>query len=125
MKNLLIVIPVYNEENNIDILINDWIDVLKENEMDLLLIDDGSNDRSREIIKNFQKIKNNILLIEKSNTGHGDTIIVGYNFAVEKSYNYVFQVDSDNQFNASDFKISPVSTLINLASILKAPNISK
>ena len=105
MKNLLIVIPVYNEERNIEILINDWIGVLKENEMDLLLIDDGSKDRSCEIIKNFKKDKKNILLIEKANSGHGDSIIVGYNFAVEQSYNHIFQVDSDNQFSASDFNL--------------------
>ena len=105
MKKLLIVVPVYNEEKDLNFFINNWANLLPENKMDLLFIDDGSKDNSVNIIKTYKKKIKNILLIEKINSGHGDTITKGYEFAIQNSYEYVFQVDSDNQFRSSDFKL--------------------
>lgn len=105
MKDLIIVIPVYNEEENIDVLIKDWINVLPKSSMDLLFLDDDSQDKSKEIINNYQKYHENILLINKKNSGHGHTILQGYKYAIENRYKLVMQIDSDNQFSSADFNL--------------------
>ena len=43
------------------------------------------------------------IVLNKNNGGHGDSVLFGYKYAVKKNYKFIFQVDSDNQFNSSDF----------------------
>ena len=45
----------------------------------------------------------NLHIINKKNEGHGPTILHGYFYAIKKNYNFIFQVDSDNQFSKEDF----------------------
>ena len=103
MKQLVIVIPVYNEIKNLDILIGEWAHILPKNQFDFLFVNDGSFDESRILIEKYQSIYSNIILLNKENSGHGHTILKGYEYAIEKKYKYVFQIDSDNQFSKCDF----------------------
>lgn len=102
MKKLAIIIPVYNEEDNIKKILNDWGNILNNKEFDIIIVNDGSTDNTSFILN--QKKKSNIKILNKINSGHGDFVITGYRYALVNNYKFIFQVDSDNQFSAKDFK---------------------
>tara|TARA_B100001027_G_C16260133_1_gene328975 strand:+ start:417 stop:1121 length:705 start_codon:yes stop_codon:yes gene_type:complete len=104
MKKLAIIIPVFNEEENISKVLNDWNKILSKKIFDIIVINDGSKDKTRFILNKIKKKNSNIKIINKLNGGHGESIYLGYKYAVKKKYKFIFQVDSDDQFSASDFK---------------------
>ena len=104
MKKLAIIIPVFNEEENISKVLNDWNKILSKKIFDIIVINDGSKDKTRFILNKIKKKNSNIKIINKLNGGHGESIYLGYKHAVNKKYKFIFQVDSDDQFSASDFK---------------------
>ena len=104
MKTLAIVIPVYNEEENIKKVIVDWSKILSTRLFDIIVVNDGSKDKTKLILNKIKKKIRNLKVINKPNGGHGETIYLGYKYAVEKKYKFIFQVDSDDQFSAKDFK---------------------
>ena len=96
-RKILIILPTLNEENNILILYKK-IKSLKIS-LDLLFIDDGSNDKTIEIIKKIAKKKNSkirIFLKKRSKRfGIGKAHKDGLNFAYKKKYNFAITMDSD------------------------------
>jgi dolichol-phosphate mannosyltransferase len=104
MKQLAIIIPVYNEEENIEKVINDWSKILEKKKFDIIVINDGSKDKTKLILDKIKKKSSNIKVINKLNGGHGESIYLGYKYATKKKYKFIFQVDSDDQFSATDFK---------------------
>ena len=104
MKQLAIIIPVYNEEENIEKVINDWRKILEKKKFDIIVINDGSKDKTKLILDKIKKKSSNIKVINKLNGGHGESIYLGYKYATKKKYKFIFQVDSVDQFSASDFK---------------------
>lgn len=98
-----IVIPFYNEKENLIFFIKEWERFLtnKKNirkNLFFFFFDDGSNDlSSKAISKNIKKIKHRI--IKKKNSGHGDTCRYGYKYIIKKfkKFEYILQIDSDNQ----------------------------
>tara|TARA_B110000967_G_scaffold138726_1_gene141672 strand:- start:8458 stop:9168 length:711 start_codon:yes stop_codon:yes gene_type:complete len=100
--DLILVMPVYNEEKIIKKVIETWLKTLNNIKFKIILINDGSSDDTKKIINSIRS--NKILLLNKKNSGHGPTIVHGYKSALRFKPNFIFQVDSDNQFFASDFK---------------------
>ncbi len=107
MDKLYIVIPAYNEEQNIEQVINDWYPIVEKYNGDgqsrLVVIDDGSKDATYEIMKNLAKEKPLFLPLTKSNSGHGATVLYGYQYALDNGADYIFQTDSDGQTLPSEF----------------------
>lgn len=105
MDKLYIVIPAYNEEENIGQVIRDWYPVVKKvgNESRLLIIDDGSKDATYEVSKNLAKEFEQLEVLTKPNGGHGATVLYGYRHAIRQGADYVFQTDSDGQTLPSEF----------------------
>ncbi len=103
-KELAVVIPVYNEEEAIKKVIDDWKKILPIKFFDLIIVNDGSTDNTKSILLDCKKKIKNLVVINKINEGHGKAVCDGYDFAIKKKYKYIFQTDSDNQFFASDFK---------------------
>lgn len=99
--NLVIVIPVYNEEQVINKVIHDWLKIIKNLKAKLLIINDGSKDRTLKILKRIKSKK--IIVKSQKNTGHGEALMNGYKFAIEHKPDYIFQVDSDDQFSTKNF----------------------
>lgn len=100
---LSIVIPVYNESQNIEIVLQDWDKELKKLEVDycFIIINDGSKDNSIEVIKSLDY---NIFLLNKHNSGHGRSIRLGYDFAVNHiKSDFILQIDSDGQCDPKYF----------------------
>ncbi len=105
MDKLYIVIPAYNEQENIRDVINQWYPIIDklQNDSKLLVIDDGSKDDTLRIIKDESKIKVHLIPISKTNSGHGATILFGYKYAIDKGADYIFQTDADGQTLSEEF----------------------
>lgn len=107
MDILYIVIPAYNEQENIGNVIEDWYPVVEKHHADgrsrLVIIDDGSKDDTYEIVKNMAKDRPMLEGITKTNSGHGGTVLYGYHYAVQHGADYVFQTDSDGQTLSGEF----------------------
>ena len=99
---LVIIMPTFNEEKIIKKVVKDWLTVTKKINCKILIVNDGSTDKT---LKNLKKIKNKRdKKINQKNLGHGPSVLKGYNYALRMNTDYIFQVDTDNQFFASDFK---------------------
>lgn len=103
--NVYIVIPAYNEEENIKNVIEEWYEIVEKigNSSKLVVIDDGSKDNTLEIMKECAKDKPNFIVKTKENSGHGPTLLYGYNYAIENGAKYIFQTDSDGQTTSKEF----------------------
>jgi glycosyltransferase involved in cell wall biosynthesis len=105
-EKLYIVIPAYNEEANIETVIKDWHPVVAKigNGSKLVIIDDGSKDRTYSIMQNLKETYPSLEPITKPNGGHGATVLYGYRYAVDQGAEYVFQTDSDGQTLPGEFE---------------------
>ena len=103
LKDVAVVIPVFNEEKLIGECINEWLNVLDSVNLnyEILIIDDGSSDATISIVERYGD-NQNIQIIIKQNEGHGPTILAGYKRAVGIA-EWVFQADSDNEINPNQF----------------------
>jgi glycosyltransferase involved in cell wall biosynthesis len=89
-KDLLIIIPAYNEEANIDAL----LDKLGEQQLgDVLVMNDHSSDRTNLLVKK----RGEALVTHIYNLGYGGGLRLGYKYAIRRGYQYVIQMDADGQ----------------------------
>lgn len=107
MKELAIIMPVYNEYDNVRALTCEWLWALKDASAnaDIILFNDGSTDKTGELLTELSSNNSSIVVINKNNSGHGDTVIQACKYAVENRYEYIFMTDSDRQTDPKDFKI--------------------
>ena len=105
MDKLYIVIPAYNEEENIEAVAHEWHDIVvgTGEQGRLVIIDDGSKDNTFKKLQELQKELPQLDAITKPNGGHGATVLYGYRYALDKGADYVFQTDSDGQTLPSEF----------------------
>ena len=106
MDNLYIVIPAYNERENIRKVIADWYPIVcsKGEGSRLLVIDDGSRDDTWKVLKDEAQKREKLIVKHKSNSGHGPTILAGYKQALAEGADFVFQTDSDGQTDPKEFE---------------------
>jgi len=100
---LAVVIPVFNEEHNIDALIGDWRPIFEKTGQPfrIILVDDGSRDQSLTILNAMQEKDPALYVHSQPNAGHGPAILKGYSMAVDAEW--IFQVDSDHQLETTAF----------------------
>ncbi len=105
MEKLYIVIPAYNEEENIESVVADWYPIVEKigGESRLVIIDDGSRDSTYKKMQELAKTKPLFTPVTKQNEGHGATVLYGYQYALKAGANYVFQTDSDGQTLPAEF----------------------
>lgn len=109
MDHLTIVMPVYNEKEIIASVIDDWLHMLRSNniDFDILVLDDGSTDGSREVLDVVADANLEVNVIHKANSGHGPTILSAYKMVCkrkDKEGDWIFQIDSDNELPATGFE---------------------
>lgn len=92
-KDLLVVIPAYNEEGRIGKLLAGLREAGTEAFADILVIDDGSKDRTRQ----EAEAVGCLCLSGIYNQGYGTALQMGYQYALRKGYSYVVQMDADGQ----------------------------
>lgn len=108
-ENLYVVIPAYNEEENIISVVEEWHEKLvklpsRGGGVKLLIVDDGSKDSTYKILKELSLTRKLLIPITKKNGGHGSAVLEGYRYAIENGADYIFQTDSDGQTLASEFE---------------------
>ncbi len=91
----LVIIPTYNEKNNILKVLNAVLELEVEG-LDILVIDDNSPDGTAEVVKVFMKNHQSVKLIEREGKmGLGTAYITGFKYAIEQKYDYIFEMDAD------------------------------
>ncbi len=108
MDKLYIVMPAYNEAENIEETINQWYPIVEqinsdENECFLVIADDGSKDDTYTKMCNLKAEKAFFTPLTKANSGHGATVMFLYEYAIERGADFVFQTDSDGQTLPDEF----------------------
>lgn len=108
MDKLYIVVPAYNESENIKSLVDSWYPIIERHnggrESRLVIINDGSGDDTYEILQKLAKARPLLKPLTKSNGGHGQTVLYGYRYAIENKADYIFQTDSDGQTDPKEFE---------------------
>lgn len=102
MKESIVIIPTYNEIENIEAIIRTVISLPIL--FDILIVDDGSPDGTGLKVKELQEeFVGRILLSErKGKLGLGTAYIHGFKIALEKGYEYIFEMDADFSHNPND-----------------------
>jgi len=102
---LRLIIPVYNEEEAIKVVINDWINKFEELQIDykIYAYNDGSKDQTLKILRDLESNNDRLVAIDKPNSGHGPTILKGYKENLDADW--LFQIDSDNELRTESFHL--------------------
>lgn len=103
--SLYIVIPAYNEEMNIGKTVEEWHEIAVRTGRDsrLVVVNDGSRDRTGEVLEQCARRLPQLIPLYKENGGHGAAVLFGYRYAVEHGADYIFQTDSDGQTVPEEF----------------------
>ena len=105
---LFIVIPAYNESENIEQVVNDWYPIVETINCDaksrLVIVNDGSKDNTFGILEKLKKNRPLLTPIDKPNEGHGPTVLFAYRYAIDCDADFIFQTDSDGQTNPEEFQ---------------------
>ncbi len=105
--DLLVVMPVFNEEASIGTVVDQWFRELDSavGTFTLLVVDDGSSDSTSAKLAGLKELLGERLeTIHRENRGHGQTCMQGYRIAVERNIPFVFQIDSDGQCDPAYFR---------------------
>jgi len=102
MSDSLIIIPTYNEKENIEKIIRKIFSLKKE--FHILIIDDGSADGTAVIVKTLQEEFSNRLHIQEreKKLGLGTAYIHGFKWALNNNYKFIFEMDADFSHNPND-----------------------
>ena len=100
----IIIIPTYNESENIELIINKIINIDESN--DVLVVDDNSPDGTFEIVEKQKNIHNNRVFIIKRDkkSGLGSAYKAGFKWALENNYSYIFEMDADMSHDPNEIK---------------------
>lgn len=100
-KELLIIIPAYNEEGNIEKL----LDKLEQPQIaeiaDVLVMNDASSDSTNWIVK----ARGHALVTHVFNLGYGSGLQLGYKYAIRRDYKYLIQMDADGQHDVCNIPV--------------------
>ncbi len=101
MSNTVVIIPTYNEKENIEAIIRTVFSQKKQ--FDILVVDDSSPDGTAEIVENLQQEFSNLFIeIRKEKTGLGTAYIHGFKWALNNNYEYIIEMDADFSHNPAD-----------------------
>ena len=97
----IVIIPTFKERENIEAIVKSISSL--PTVFDILIIDDNSPDGTADIVKNLQKSFLNLNLVERpGKMGLGTAYIVGFKWALERGYNYIYEMDADFSHDPRD-----------------------
>lgn len=101
MKERIVIIPTYNEIENIDQILTAVFNLPMP--FDVLIVDDNSPDGTGKRVKEFQQQHTGLHLLErKQKNGLGTAYIDGFKWCLQQGYNYIFEMDADFSHNPND-----------------------
>lgn len=102
MMSKLIIIPTFNEKENIEKIILKVFSL--DIDFDILIVDDGSPDGTADIVKKIQKsYSKNLHIVERTGKlGLGTAYIYGFKWALKNNYDYIFEMDADFSHDPDD-----------------------
>mgnify|MGYP002701029256 CR=1 FL=1 len=102
MSNALVVIPTYNEIENMELLLREIISL--QQDFDVLVVDDNSPDGTSDVVeKLIEEYPNTLFLLKRtSKLGLGTAYIAGFKWALERPYDFIFEMDADFSHNPKD-----------------------
>ncbi len=100
----LVIIPTYNEKENIENIITAVIDL--QEDFHILIVDDSSPDGTADIVRKLQIVNPHHLhlTVRKDKDGLGKAYLHGFRWALENGYDYIFEMDADFSHNPTDLK---------------------
>ena len=101
MSNTLVIIPTYNEKENIEAIVRAVFS--QEKQFDILVVDDSSPDGTGDIVTHLQQEFSNLFIeVRKEKSGLGTAYIHGFKWAISKNYDYIIEMDADFSHNPDD-----------------------
>lgn len=102
MRENIVIIPTYNEKENIDSIIRCVLNLSIE--FSILIVDDGSPDGTADIVKQLMKeFPERVFILERSGKlGLGTAYIAGFKWCLKNSYTYIYEMDADFSHNPND-----------------------
>lgn len=106
MSNALVIIPTYNEKENITMMIDTVFALPKD--FDILVVDDGSPDGTAELVKNLQSNYNTPgetrlhLMRRQGKQGLGTAYIAGFKYGLQNGYDFLMEMDADFSHDPKD-----------------------
>lgn len=113
MKNIVIVLPTYNEAENCELFLREVTEAVQNSEhakegtylFKFLVVDDYSPDGTGDIVRRLQNEMPNLYLVQKQKEGLGKAYIAGFKYAMsELGADYVIEMDSDFSHNPKDIR---------------------
>ena len=104
MRDVLIIIPTYNEIENIENIIISTINLYPT--INILIVDDNSPDLTSKKVEDLKpKFKDQLFLMKRlKKEGLGTAYVAGFKWALKNKFNYVFEMDADFSHNPKDIK---------------------
>jgi len=99
-NKIAILIPAYNEGKSIKKTINNCL----KYGLDIIIVNDGSTDNTKEVLKEFENKKNIIIINHDINKGKGEALKTGFNYIVNNNYLGVITIDADGQHDANEIQ---------------------
>ena len=114
MSKALVIIPTYNELDNISIVLDHVLSL--SNSFDILVVDDNSPDGTSNVVHDYiNKFKDRVFLLSRnSKEGLGKAYTEGFLWGLEKNYNFIFEMDADLSHDPND--------LVRMLQVLEMPN---
>jgi glycosyltransferase involved in cell wall biosynthesis len=105
-ERLYVVMPIYNEQASIGGVVAEWKACLDKVAPDhrILILNDGSKDKTADVLAELAAKTPGLEVINKPNSGHGRTCIMGYGEAIGRGARWIFQIDSDGQCDPKYFE---------------------
>ena len=97
LNKFAFLVPFYNHPQNIKALIA----ALKTYELPVIVVDDGSDEASKQILAELERTEGILLLTRAQNGGKGIAMKDGFKFALERGFSHVLQIDADFQHDAA------------------------
>jgi dolichol-phosphate mannosyltransferase len=115
INHLWVVMPVYNEEEAVASVIEEWQKALALSGVTytFCILNDGSKDGTLTILERYAQQYPNIKIVNKVNSGHGQTCVKGYQMGLENGADWIFQIDSDGQCDPHYFSQFLTATTTN------------
>ncbi|NJK90824.1 MAG: glycosyltransferase family 2 protein [Blastochloris sp.] len=106
MAELMIVLPVYNEQASVRKVVLEWFQEIENwtEDFTFLAINDGSKDGTLAILERLkEQLGSRLEILNQENQGHGQSCLKGYRLAYERGVPWVMQIDSDGQCDPQYF----------------------